>query len=244
MVPPVRHPSESDSEDDPDYVPPADHVDAESSEEENNAVDHGNVQAESKEDTGQKKKERDALWASFQASVTTPTLPLQEHPVQELVKIEKRYLFAGKHVTEVVDVPAGSEDAKKWPLWQPSKPETPEPEEETTPSAEQTISIPTTSDITPAKPASERRTGPRKPRTMLPSIPTLGSSKAKKITTLDKSAMDWRTHVTSQSSDVQEELVGNRRGGGYLEKVDFLQRVEGRKQDVLEANKSFKRRKI
>jgi len=31
-------------------------VDAESSEEENNAVDHGNVQAESKEDTGQKKK--------------------------------------------------------------------------------------------------------------------------------------------------------------------------------------------
>ncbi|KIM69500.1 hypothetical protein SCLCIDRAFT_103390, partial [Scleroderma citrinum Foug A] len=165
-----------------------------------------------------------------------------------LVKIEKRYLFAGKHVTEVVEVPVDSEDAKKWPLWQPSKPQTPEPEEEATSSAEQqtavTPSTPATSDITPPKPAPERRTGPRKPRTTLPTLPTPGSSKAKKITTLDKSAMDWRAHITSQSGDVQEELVGNRRGGGYLEKVDFLQRVEGRRQDVLEASKSCKRRKI
>ena len=207
-------------------------------------------------------RERDTLWASFQASVAAPA-SINEQPVEKLVKIERRYLFAGKHVTfvlsyiipntvrcswssrEVVEVAADSEDAKKWPLWQP---QAPGPDGDPTLPTEKetaaTTSISATSDTTPAKPATERRTGPRKPRTVLPSIPTPGSSKAKKITTLDKSAMDWRAHVTSQPSDTQGELAANRRGGGYLEKVDFLQRVEDRRQDVLEASKSSKRRKL
>ncbi|KAL4073690.1 bucentaur or craniofacial development-domain-containing protein, partial [Scleroderma citrinum] len=231
------HPSESDSEDDPDYVP-----------------DDGAPRTLARrckpprchtcQTSYKSNREREALWASFQASVTTP--PLKAQPTSELVKIERRYLFAGKHVTEVVEVPANSEDAKKWPLWQPSKPQAPEGEASTSVERETvvTASTPTTSDTTPAKPAAQRRTGPRKPRTTLPSLPTSGSSKARKITTLDKSAMDWRAHVSSQSNDAQEELVANRRGGGYLDKVDFLQRVEERRQDVLDASKSSKRRKI
>ena len=69
------------------------------------------------------------------------------------------------------------------------------------------------------------------------------ASQAKKITTLDKSAMDWRAHVSSQSSDVKDELDDNRRGGGYLEKVDFLKRVQDRREDAFEASKLSKRRK-
>ncbi|KAI6037607.1 bucentaur or craniofacial development-domain-containing protein [Pisolithus marmoratus] len=183
-------------------------------------------------------RERDTLWASFQASVSTPTPPPkeQESPAN-LVKIEKRYLFAGKHVTEVVEVAAESEDAKKWPLWRPHESDsTGERAEEGRPSSATPASTP--------KPTSGTRPGPRKPRTTLPALPTPGSSKAKKITTLDKSAMDWRAHVTSQSGDVQNELTANRRGGGFLEKVDFLQRVQDRRQDVLESSKSNKRRKI
>jgi hypothetical protein len=67
----------------------------------------------------------------------------------------------------------------------------------------------------------------------------------KKLTTLDKSAMDWRAHVDSAqpSSGLKDELDANRRGGGYLEKVEFLQRVEQRKEDTLEASRATKRRR-
>ncbi|KAH7882393.1 bucentaur or craniofacial development-domain-containing protein [Phlebopus sp. FC_14] len=231
-----HQPASSDSEDDPDYVPPAE--DADSSESDDDAVAPQASVEESKEDLDEKKKARGALWASFQASVSTS--PIQQETTKKLVKVEKKYLFAGKHVIEVVEVPEDSEDAKKWPLWQPQPSPSPQP------TAEQPVSVEvagsgSSSVASGTPPAPGKRPGPRKARTALPSLPKAGQ--AKKITTLDKSAMDWRTHLSSQSSDVQDELNANRRGGGYLEKVEFLKRVEDRREDVLEASKSAKRRK-
>jgi hypothetical protein len=55
--------------------------------------------------------------------------------------------------------------------------------------------------------------------------------------------MDWRAHVNAEPSDMKDELEANRRGGGYLEKVEFLNRVDARKEDALEAGKSTKRRR-
>jgi len=43
---------------------------------------------------------REALWVDFQASVSTPPQKSSEPP-QQMVKIEKRYLFAGKEVMSV-----------------------------------------------------------------------------------------------------------------------------------------------
>lgn len=63
------------------------------------------------------------------------------------------------------------------------------------------------------------------------------------MSTLDKSAMDWRAHVNAAPPDMKDELDANRRGGGYLEKVEFLKRVDERKDDAMEANKSTKRRR-
>jgi Bucentaur or craniofacial development len=55
--------------------------------------------------------------------------------------------------------------------------------------------------------------------------------------------MDWNAHVnTQQDAAIKDELEANRRGGGYLEKVEFLKRVEERKDDALEASKSKRRR--
>ena len=55
--------------------------------------------------------------------------------------------------------------------------------------------------------------------------------------------MDWRAHVEGGSSaDMKDELEANRRGGGYLEKVEFLQRVEVRKEEVRDASKGKRRR--
>ncbi|KIJ63204.1 hypothetical protein HYDPIDRAFT_176221 [Hydnomerulius pinastri MD-312] len=233
----------SDSEDDHDYIPPAEDVDSSSeSDEAERPVKEG-----PKEDLVDKKnREREALWASFQASVSTPTPPREEGPAKKLVKIEKKYLFAGKHVVDVVEVPEDSEDAKKWPLWRPEGAQLPSSEEQV-PEAAQLNTEASSSSAAPTIEASKpagRRPGPRKLRASLPSLPKAGSSQAKKITTLDKSAMDWRAHLHSQPGDVKDELNANRRGGGYLEKVEFLQRVGDRREDALEASKSNKRRKI
>ena len=244
-------------------------------------------------DDGPISRQRDALWASFQASVSTPPSNSDggdtSSPAVRRVKIAKTYLFAGKHVTyvslflflfscfvvthdlgthvvafprivtfllyarastfyrEVVEVAEGSEEAKKWPRWSPR----PTPDASTPPAdkgeAADGPAPPPAVDPGPAQSTTAtstpgaNRPGPRKPRTALPSIPK--ASQAKKITTLDKSAMDWRAHVASQSGDVKGELDANRRGGGYLEKVDFLKRVEDRREDAFEASKSSKRRK-
>jgi len=57
--------------------------------------------------------------------------------------------------------------------------------------------------------------------------------------------MDWQAHINAEQerSGLKDELEINRKGGGYLEKVDFLKRVEERKEGALEASKSTKRRR-
>jgi hypothetical protein len=56
--------------------------------------------------------------------------------------------------------------------------------------------------------------------------------------------MDWRTHLDAESeSGVKDELEANRRGGGYLEKVEFMKRVEQRKEGALQAIKDGKQRR-
>lgn len=167
---------------------------------------------------------------------------------------------------EVVEVPEDSEDAKKWPRWQPNpnSVSTSTPTESNLVSSEQvetsavdsaskgqrsaSVSQPTasssrTSDETPP-PKPKKRPGPRKSKIL--DISSNSGPKAKKLTTLDKSLMDWRTHVGSEEqagSGLKDELEANRRGGGYLEKVEFLQRVGERKEEAFEASKSAKRRR-
>ena len=138
--------------------------------------------------------------------------------------------------SEIIEVSEDSSDAKKWPLWKPSDEARTEPAAGSTeePCQPQTAPLP--------KPTPGKRPGPRKPKTSLTPLPS-SSQKAKKLTTLDKSAMDWRAHVDSHQVS-KDELETNRRGGGYLEKMEFLKRVAERKEDALEANKSNKRRRL
>jgi hypothetical protein len=211
---------------------------------------------------------REALWASFQASISeVNATPQVEKP---MVKIEKRYLFAGKEVTlsififipptqiphlaanccfrEIVEVPEDSADAKKWPLWK-------QPESESSVASSSSIPDPTHSISEPAllpshtlsdvAAAARKRPGPRKSKLSLAALPSPSAPKPKKLTTLDKSAMDWRAHVNSgTNSQLKDELEANRRGGGYLEKVEFMKRVDERKEAALDAVKSGKRRKL
>lgn len=150
---------------------------------------------------------------------------------------------------EVKEVSEESDDAKRWPRWQP--PDQGEEDKGTNPSIspqqqaaskllESSHTLPQSSSTTAPRPPA-KRPGPRKPKTKLESLPS--PQKARKLTTLGKSAMDWRSHVQQDGqSGLKDELEANRRGGGYLEKVEFLQRVEERKADALDATTSKRRR--
>jgi len=70
--------------------------------------------------------------------------------------------------------------------------------------------------------------------------------KPKKITTLEKSTMDWKAHVQSETVAgvrLEDELQASRRAGGYLDRVDFLERVGARKEEIFDQERSAKRRK-
>ncbi|XP_006463968.1 hypothetical protein AGABI2DRAFT_74372 [Agaricus bisporus var. bisporus H97] len=234
---PTQH-NISDSEDDADYVPPTrEQQDSDNSEDESQP--HGQTGeatiANDESDTQQK----EVVWASFQASLASPEENKRESTEAKMVKVQKRYLFAGEYTTEIVEVPEDSVDAKKWPHYQGSGDKS--SSQDVVPIPEATVSSSTSSSVRPAE-AQQKKLGPRKPKKVLAALPPSSSQKAKKLTTLDKSMMDWKAHT--MSADLQVELDTNRKSGGYLEKVEFLQRVEERKEENLEAMKSRKRRKL
>ena len=164
--------------------------------------------------------------------------------------------------SEIVEIPEDSADAKKWPLWKPTDGQ----DEATTPNiGDSGVPKPSTGDLPPAKPTpppppaaattsqqpstttTKPRPGRRKPKVQLADVPSAADSRKglKRLTTLEKSALDWKAHVdpSAGESKLVSELEANRRGGGYLEKVEFLQRVEDRKNQTLDANKDHKRRR-
>lgn len=142
---------------------------------------------------------------------------------------------------EIVEVPANSEDAKRWPLWSESG-----PSDQKTADTDNTISISPVTPVlvdAPNENSKPKARGPRKSKLALPSLPTSSHPKAKKLTTLDKSSMDWKVHVNSDNASAKDELDANRRSGGYLGKIEFLQRVSERKDNILEENAAKKRRR-
>lgn len=159
--------------------------------------------------------------------------------------------------SEIVDVPEDSADAKKWPLWKPPEGQneaavpresgsgTPAPStEEPPPAAAESASSSPSVPSAQAQPLTTKRPGRRKPKLQLAELPSAGSRKGTKLTTLEKSALDWKAHVdTSGEPELASELEAHRRGGGYLEKVEFLQRVGDRKGQAFEADKDHKRRR-
>jgi len=140
---------------------------------------------------------------------------------------------------EVVEVPEDSEDAKKWPLWSESGVPNQNTADGGDPASNSSAAL-----VNPATENSKSKArGPRKSKLVLPSLPTSSQPKARKLTTLDKSSMDWKVHVNSDGATAKDELEANRRSGGYLGKIEFLQRVSERKDNILEDNQAKKRRR-
>ncbi|KAH9055645.1 bucentaur or craniofacial development-domain-containing protein [Lactarius vividus] len=244
---------ESDSED-LDYVPEGEDHDSDSdnSDERNTKrprVGLGNL-PQTQEELTIAQNERQALWAKFQTSVSTPTPTAAENGPKRMVKIEKRYRFAGEDVVEIVEVPGDSKDAKNWPLWEPLETVgevatfNNDGSSASTPPAAGLPTASSSSSATATQQVVNRRPGRRKPRVQLAELPSADSRKGKKLTTLEKSTLDWNAHVNVPGEpELAAELEANRRGGGYLERVEFLRRVDDRKNQALEASRDHKRRR-
>lgn len=153
--------------------------------------------------------------------------------------------------SEIVDVPEDSKDAENWPLWKPPKTaedvamcNSNEGSSASTPPAAGLPPAPSSSSATTTGLAGKQRPGRRKPKVQLADLPSSDSRKGKKLTTLEKSTLDWNAHVNVPGEpELAAELEANRRGGGYLEKVEFLQRVDERKNQAFEASRDQKRRR-
>ncbi|KAI0287681.1 hypothetical protein BC826DRAFT_916823 [Russula brevipes] len=280
---------ESDSEEDLDYVPEGEEQDSDTSEGRDSKRPRVQSPPRTEEDLAAAKSERQALWAKFQESVTAPPASTPSENAAPMVKVEKRYRFAGEDVVEIVEVPEDSMDAKNWPLWKPprdgNQDEAATPTSNGGPGGDGGASVPSTTEaeglppprgapsispqppqppppssssssvvvVAPGQPQQAKRPGRRrKPKQQLAELPSTGAADSrragKKLTTLEKSALDWRAHVrdddaSGELSGLASELEANRRGGGYLEKVEFLQRVGDRKNQMLETNRDHKRRR-
>ncbi|XBW34937.1 hypothetical protein QEN19_000501 [Hanseniaspora menglaensis] len=135
----------------------------------------------------------------------------------EMINIKRTYKFAGRIVTEDMSVPKESAmgqeylhnlkfDDKKSQL-------------------KQETSVP--SETMPKSPKQGHDNGLRKPlkrNSILIDIINGNNSKYAKISTLDKSKMDWANYVDSQR-DMKESLETGWKGqkGGYLERKKFLE---------------------
>ncbi len=55
--------------------------------------------------------------------------------------------------------------------------------------------------------------------------------------------MDWNAHLHSEEAQgFKDDLELNRRGGGYLEKVEFLDRVGDRLEESISSLKNKRKR--
>ncbi|KAF8594667.1 hypothetical protein BDV93DRAFT_611784 [Ceratobasidium sp. AG-I] len=199
---------------------------------------------------------RNALWESFLESASTSAsgsgVPTPQSEAKTIT-IDRSYRFAGQDVVEKVEVAEDSKEAKEWRSRQLSPRITPENASTATSPSKLDTPAPSTHQVEPllsssvdtpvvAPPAvAPKPKVATKPRKSLSSL--AAAAKPKKLTTLEKSRLDWQSHVSAATLDERDELERNRKAGGtgYLQKVDFLARVGERRENAFEDSKRKRR---
>ncbi|KAG8724321.1 hypothetical protein FRC12_024335 [Ceratobasidium sp. 428] len=247
----------SSDEEDEDYIPPEQDSDSDGETERENKKQRVKEPTPTPVNPVVSDATRNALWESFLESTAAST-PGSKHttPLSEpkTVTIEKRHRFAGEDVIEKIQVVEDSAEATEWKRRQlptavseetsvaagpsPSIAPTPSAPNITNPSSRPSSadSMKDTSTPTTTKPKPTA-----KPRKSLSSM--AATTKPKKLTTLEKSKLDWQSHLATVTSNERDELERNRQSGGtgYLEKVDFLARVGERRENAFEDSKRKRR---
>lgn len=135
----------------------------------------------------------------------------KELPSEQKIKIKRTYEFAGEVVTEEKWVDVNSEEARAQLNSTKLKAEVEQPKVEKR-------------SADPTKPKPRKR---RKRPGLLEAV--INGSSAAKISTLEKSRLDWANYVDKKK--ISDELKYKNKAG-YLDNQDFLSRVDNR-QDSL-----------
>ncbi|KAL8641434.1 MAG: hypothetical protein Q9228_001753 [Teloschistes exilis] len=144
-----------------------------------------------------------------------PQAPPQQHLSEDTIVIKRTYEFAGETITEEKIVPKSSAEARVYLESQTAQ---------VTPTA-----------VTGGKPI--RR--PLRKKSMFEPNPdghvkglVVTPSKGPKLNTIEKSKLDWASHVDKEG--LKEELdVAEKAKGGYLGRMDFLGRSEAKREEDL-----------
>lgn len=146
--------------------------------------------------------------------------------MQEMVRIIRTYRFAGEEVKEEKLLPASDPEAKAYLLAEQKK---------RTANANAAGST-SGSSSTASKPVTQ--TGPRKRKIGgLAAMSAAATAKPAKLNTLEKSKMDWTSFKDKELGDAEKhQLDAQTKGGGcglgsmkgYMERRDFLERVQDR----------------
>lgn len=171
----------------------------------------------------------DSVWASMNSSSTEKPKPAEEPKVStplvdsdstsqlaadslkdEYITIKRTYNFAGKVTTEEKRVLASSAEGKAYLAEQKQPQEQQDPQQPHDPKKRSNSS------------STKKRVVKRRKSSMLDE---LAAGKAKKLNTLEKSRLDWLGYV--DNSGLRDDLQQHNKDG-YLQKQDFLSRVEHR----------------
>ncbi|TID30651.1 hypothetical protein CANINC_000807 [Pichia inconspicua] len=131
----------------------------------------------------------------------------------EKIKITRTYEFAGKQITEEKEVDIDSEEAK---------------------AHLNSVKIKANNEAKPeikqSNPTLRRK---RKRASLLEAV--ISNSSSTKLSTLEKSRLDWATYV--DKNKISDELKYKNKGG-FLEKQDFLNRVDSKRENLFKDAKT------
>ncbi|XP_061578574.1 craniofacial development protein 1 [Cololabis saira] len=197
------------------------------------------TQGNNGEDDTKQKKKSDDLWASFLSDVGSRPKDSQSAPTAKaeseqkvpaasgetepsgpaMVTITKVFDFAGEEVRVSKEVSADSKEAKSF-----LKSQNTEEEEEENGSKERS---PAPSQPPLPGPSAKRPAG-------ISNIMNRFGGKKQKMSTLEKSKMDWDA-FKSEEGITEELAIHNRGKEGYVERKNFLDRVDHRRFELEKA---------
>ncbi|KAI9889897.1 MAG: swr complex subunit [Vezdaea aestivalis] len=157
---------------------------------------------------------------------------------EETITISRTYMFAGKTTIETKVVPKSSAEAKLWLAEQATK------SSPTIPGSENPTAAGLTKTNLPLRRPLARKSmfdddAPAPSTLVLSSAAARKQAelKAGKLTTVEKSKLDWAGYVDQEG--IGEELGDARKGKeGYMGRMDFLGRVEDRRESDRRAAKA------
>ncbi|KAL8955804.1 MAG: hypothetical protein Q9193_006470 [Seirophora villosa] len=157
-----------------------------------------------------------------------PSVPPPQAASEDTITIKRTYVFAGETITEEKTVPKSSAEARLY------------------------LQSQSTQHPNPASsPVGEKGKKPLRRPKKRPSMfdpnpegivkglaPTSGGGKGPKLNVVEKSKLDWASHVDREG--LKEELdVAEKAKGGYMGRMEFLGRSEAKREEEL---KSVKKR--